>query len=204
MGNRKIFLNTIVLAVGTLAISGLLEQWHRMFWQDLSSLKIKYIYCLFQNDDSYSGGIPLSYILENLELWIIIRYWFCFMRRFVSNDNLILTDLWMEFRQLEEAMVIDGANIYQVFLDDFATVSSKGIISVSIFNFIYRYGITCCFLLFLFLIKIKVLFLWDLNTFWNTVQIIVQHGRNLSYNYSVIIAYIFFRKNREWLDERDC
>ena len=45
----RYFLNTIILAVGTLAISCLFGQWHRMFWQNLSFAENqKYIYCLFQ------------------------------------------------------------------------------------------------------------------------------------------------------------
>ena len=38
--------------------------------------------------------------------------------------------------ELEEAMVIDGANIYQVFFKMILPLSVPGIVSVSIFNFI--------------------------------------------------------------------
>ena len=38
--------------------------------------------------------------------------------------------------ELEEAMVIDGANIYQVFFKMILPLSVPGLVSVSIFNFI--------------------------------------------------------------------
>lgn len=119
--------------------------------------------------------IPLSYIfgklgiMNNYPVLILLYAAFCF-----PMTILILTGFMNGIpTELEEAMVIDGANIYQVFFKMILPLSVPGIVSVSIFNFIQVWN-NLLFPLILFLIKIKVLFLWDfLHSLENTVQIIV-------------------------------
>lgn len=97
-----------------------MEQWHRMFWQNLSFAENQNIFTVyFRNDDSYSGGINsvVLYfgklgIMNNYPVLILLYAAFCF-----PMTILILTGFMNGIpTELEEAMVIDGANIYQVFL----------------------------------------------------------------------------------------
>ena len=82
--------------------------------------------------------IPLSYVfgkfgmMNNYGMLILLYSAFCF-----PMTVLILTGFMNSIpTELEEAMVIDGASIWQVFFRMIIPLSMPGIISASIFNFI--------------------------------------------------------------------
>lgn len=137
----RYFLNTILLAAGTLAVSG-------FFGALASYILAKFTFKLKSKMYTFFIAgmmipiqavlIPLSYvfgklgIMNNYPMLILLYAAFCF-----PMTILILTGFMKSIpTELEEAMIIDGANIYQVFLKIILPLSVPGIISVSIFNFI--------------------------------------------------------------------
>lgn len=137
----RYFLNTIILALGTLAVSGffgamaayVLARFHFKLRSKVYTFFIVGMMIPIQ-----AVLIPLSYIfgrlgiMNNYPMLILLYAAFCF-----PLTILILTGFMKSIpTELEEAMVIDGAGIYQVFLKMILPLSVPGIISVSIFNFI--------------------------------------------------------------------
>ena len=144
--------------------------------------------------------IPLSYIfgklgiMNNYPVLILLYSAFCF-----PMTILILTGFMNSIpTELEEAMVIDGAGIGQVFFGMIIPLSMPGIISVSIFNFIQVWNN----LLF------PLIFVSDKNKGTISMGLLAFFGE-YSTDYSasmagiclttipVIIAYIFFQEKIE-------
>ena len=199
----RYFLNTIILAVGTLAISGLFGA---MASYVLAKFKFRgksKIYLLFISGmmiPIQAVLIPLSYIfgklgiMNNYPVLILLYAAFCF-----PMTILILTGFMNGIpTELEEAMVIDGANIYQVFFKMILPLSVPGIVSVSIFNFIQVWNN----LLF------PLIFISDKDKGTISMGLLAFFGE-YSTDYSssmagiclttipVIIAYIFFQEKIE-------
>ena len=199
----RYFLNTIILAVGTLAISGLFGA---MASYVLARFKFRgksKIYLLFISGmmiPIQAVLIPLSYIfgklgiMNNYPVLILLYAAFCF-----PMTILILTGFMNGIpTELEEAMVIDGANIYQVFFKMILPLSVPGIVSVSIFNFIQVWNN----LLF------PLIFISDKDKGTISMGLLAFFGE-YSTDYSssmagiclttipVIIAYIFFQEKIE-------
>ena len=137
----RYFLNTLLLAAGTLFLSGLFGA---MASYILSKFRFRLkggIYLFFISGmmiPIQAVLIPLSYvfgkfgIMNNYGMLILLYTAFCF-----PTTVLILTGFMNSIpTELEEAMVIDGASIRQVFFRMILPLSKPGIISVSIFNFI--------------------------------------------------------------------
>lgn len=137
----RYFLNTIVLAAGTLLISGLFGT---MAAYILSKFRFRIksgIYLFFISGmmiPIQAVLIPLSYIfgklgiMNNYGMLLFLYSAFCF-----PMTVLIMTGFMNSIpTELEEAMIIDGAGIWQVFFKMIIPLSMPGIISVSIFNFI--------------------------------------------------------------------
>lgn len=137
----KYFLNTMTLAAGTLIIAGLLGALASYI---LARFKFKgksFVYLFFISGmmiPVQSVLIPLSYIfgkigMTNNYLMLILLYSaFCF-----PMTVLMLTGFMNSIpEELEESMIIDGANVFQVFTKMILPLSKPGIISASIFNFI--------------------------------------------------------------------
>ena len=137
----KYFLNTMTLAAGTLIIAGLLGALASYI---LARFKFKgksFVYLFFISGmmiPVQSVLIPLSYIFGKIEmtnnyLMLILLYSaFCF-----PMTVLMLTGFMNSIpEELEESMIIDGANVFQVFTKMILPLSKPGIISASIFNFI--------------------------------------------------------------------
>jgi len=137
----KYFLNTMTLAGGTLIIAGLLGALASYI---LARFKFKgksFVYLFFISGmmiPVQSVLIPLSYIfgkigMTNNYLMLILLYSaFCF-----PMTVLMLTGFMNSIpEELEESMIIDGANVFQVFTKMILPLSKPGIISASIFNFI--------------------------------------------------------------------
>ena len=199
----RYFLNTIILAVGTLAISCLFGA---MASYVLAKFKFRgksKIYLLFISGmmiPIQAVLIPLSYIfgklgiMDNYPVLILLYAAFCF-----PMTILILTGFMNGIpTELEEAMVIDGANIYQVFFKMILPLSVPGIVSVSIFNFIQVWNN----LLF------PLIFISDKDKGTISMGLLAFFGE-YSTDYSssmagiclttipVIIAYIFFQEKIE-------
>ena len=199
----RYFLNTIILAVGTLAISCLFGA---MASYVLAKFKFRgksKIYLLFISGmmiPIQAVLIPLSYIfgklgiMNNYPVLILLYAAFCF-----PMTILILTGFMNGIpTELEEAMVIDGANIYQVFFKMILPLSVPGIVSVSIFNFIQVWNN----LLF------PLIFISDKDKGTISMGLLAFFGE-YSTDYSssmagiclttipVIIAYIFFQEKIE-------
>lgn len=137
----KYFLNTIILAVGTMFISGLLGTM-AAYVLGRFTFKLKGgIYLFFITGmmiPIQSVLIPLSYIFgkfgvtNNYYMLVMLYSAFC-----LPMTILIMTGFMKNIpTELEEAMIIDGANIRQVFLKMILPLSVPGIISASVFNFI--------------------------------------------------------------------
>ena len=137
----RYFLNTILLAAGTLLISGLFGT---MASYILSRFRFKIksgIYLFFISGmmiPIQAVLIPLSYvfgklgIMNNYGMLLLLYSAFCF-----PMTVLIMTGFMNSIpTELEEAMIRDGAGIWQVFFQMVIPLSMPGIISVSIFNFI--------------------------------------------------------------------
>jgi raffinose/stachyose/melibiose transport system permease protein len=137
----KYFLNTIILAAGTLFISGLLGAMASYVLARFRFKAKKYVYFIFiagMMIPIQAVLIPLSYVfgklgmMNNYPMLIMLYAAFCF-----PLTVLILTGFMNSIpTELEEAMVIDGAGIGQVFFKMVIPLTMPGIISVSIFNFI--------------------------------------------------------------------
>lgn len=137
----RYFLNTIILAVGTLGISGLFGAMASYILSRFTFKGKSKMYLFFISGmmiPIQAVLIPLSYlfgrlgIMNNYPVLILLYAAFCF-----PMTILILTGFMNSIpTELEEAMVIDGASIYQVFYRMILPLSMPGIISVSIFNFI--------------------------------------------------------------------
>lgn len=137
----RYFLNTLVLAIGTLLVAGLfgamasyiLSKFH---FRGKSKMYLFFIAGMMIPIQAVL--IPLSYlfgkmgIMNNYPVLILLYAAFCF-----PMTILILTGFMSSIpTELEEAMVIDGAGIVQVFFKMILPLSVPGIVSVSIFNFI--------------------------------------------------------------------
>ncbi|MDO4343363.1 MAG: carbohydrate ABC transporter permease [Eubacteriales bacterium] len=199
----KYFLNTLILAAGTLAVSGFFgamasyilakfqfrgkSKWYLFF---ISGMMIPIQAVL----------IPLSYIfgklgiMNNYPVLILLYAAFCF-----PMTILILTGFMNSIpTELEEAMVIDGASVYQVFFRMILPLSVPGIVSVSIFNFIQVWNN----LLF------PLIFISDKNKGTISLGLLAFFGE-YSTDYSssmagiclttipIIIAYVFFQEKIE-------
>lgn len=137
----RYFLNTIVLAAGTLLISGLFGAMASYILAKFQFKGKSKLYLLFISGmmiPIQAVLIPLSYlfgkmgIMNNYPVLMLLYAAFCF-----PMTVLILTGFMNGIpTELEEAMVIDGASIYQVFFKMILPLSVPGIVSVSIFNFI--------------------------------------------------------------------
>lgn len=137
----RYFLNTIMLAVGTLGISGLFGAMASYILSRFTFKGKSKMYLFFISGmmiPIQAVLIPLSYlfgklgIMNNYPVLILLYAAFCF-----PMTILILTGFMNSIpTELEEAMVIDGASIYQVFYRMILPLSMPGIVSVSIFNFI--------------------------------------------------------------------
>ncbi len=137
----RYFLNTIVLAAGTLFISAFIGS---MAAYILSKFIFKFRSAIFI---TFISGlmipiqavlIPLSYIFgklgmtNNYPMLIMLYVGFC-----LPMTVLILTGFLRSMpNELEEAAVLDGANIFQLFYRIIMPIALPGIISTSIFNFI--------------------------------------------------------------------
>ncbi|MDD3172716.1 MAG: carbohydrate ABC transporter permease [Herbinix sp.] len=137
----KYFLNTIILAAGTLFVSGFFGA---MAAYILARFTFKFktgIYLYFITGlmiPIQAVLIPLSYIFgktgmtNNYYMLIMLYSAFCF-----PMTVLIMTGFMNNIpTELEEAMIIDGATIRQVFLKMILKLSLPGMISISVFNFI--------------------------------------------------------------------
>ncbi len=137
----RYFLNTIILAAATLILSGFFGA---MASYVLAKFKFKLkagIHLFFISGlmiPIQAVLIPLSYIFgklgmtNNYYMLVMLYSAFCF-----PMTILILTGFISSIpTELEEAMIIDGASIRQIFLKMILPLSIPGMISVSIFNFI--------------------------------------------------------------------
>lgn len=137
----KYFFNTLVLAAGTLAVTGFCGALASYVLAKFTFKNKSKVYTFFiagMMIPIQAVLIPLSYvfgrmgIMNNYPMLILLYSAFCF-----PMTVLILTGFMNSIpTELEEAMVIDGASIYQVFLKIMLPLSVPGIISVSIFSFI--------------------------------------------------------------------
>lgn len=137
----RYFLNTILLAAGTLLMSGVFGAMASYILARFQFKGKSKIYLLFISGmmiPIQAVLIPLSYlfgklgIMNNYPILIMLYAAFCF-----PMTILVLTGFMNSIpTELEEAMVIDGASIYQVFFRMIFPLSMPGVISVSIFNFI--------------------------------------------------------------------
>lgn len=137
----RYFLNTLILAIGTLSVAALFGAMASYILARFHFIGKSKWYLLFISGmmiPIQSVLIPLSYlfgklgIMNNYVILILLYAAFCF-----PMTVLILTGFMNSIpTELEEAMVIDGASIYQVFFQMILPLSIPGIVSVSIFNFI--------------------------------------------------------------------
>lgn len=137
----KYFLNTIILAAGTILISALFGTMAAYCITRFKFKLSKFIYVVFISGmmiPIQAVLIPLSYVLgkigltNNYPVLMLLYSAFC-----LPMTVLIMSGFMNGIPvELEEAMVIDGANIRQVFFKMVLPLSKPGIISASIFNFI--------------------------------------------------------------------
>ena len=199
----RYFLNTLILAAGTLLVSGLFGAMASYILAKFTFKGKSKWYLLFiagMMIPIQAVLIPLSYIfgklgiMNNYPVLILLYSAFCFPMTIV-----ILTGFMNSIpTELEEAMVIDGAGIGQVFFGMIIPLSMPGIISVSIFNFIQVWNN----LLF------PLIFVSDKNKGTISMGLLAFFGE-YSTDYSasmagiclttipVIIAYIFFQEKIE-------
>lgn len=199
----RYFLNTIILSVGTLVIAGLFGAMASYVLAKFRFRGKSKIYLLFISGmmiPIQAVLIPLSYIfgklgiMNNYPVLILLYSAFCF-----PMTVLVLTGFMNGIpTELEEAMVIDGASIFQVFFKMILPLSVPGIVSVSIFNFIQVWNN----LLF------SLIFISDKNKGTISMGLLAFFGE-YSTDYSssmagiclttipVIIAYVFFQEKIE-------
>lgn len=199
----RYFLNTIILSVGTLVIAGLFGAMASYVLAKFRFCGKSKIYLLFISGmmiPIQAVLIPLSYIfgklgiMNNYPVLILLYSAFCF-----PMTVLVLTGFMNGIpTELEEAMVIDGASIFQVFFKMILPLSVPGIVSVSIFNFIQVWNN----LLF------PLIFISDKNKGTISMGLLAFFGE-YSTDYSssmagiclttipVIIAYVFFQEKIE-------
>ena len=199
----RYFLNTIILSVGTLVIAGLFGTMASYVLAKFRFRGKSKIYLLFISGmmiPIQAVLIPLSYIfgklgiMNNYPVLILLYSAFCF-----PMTVLVLTGFMNGIpTELEEAMVIDGASIFQVFFKMILPLSVPGIVSVSIFNFIQVWNN----LLF------PLIFISDKNKGTISMGLLAFFGE-YSTDYSssmagiclttipVIIAYVFFQEKIE-------
>ena len=199
----RYFLNTIILSVGTLVIAGLFGAMASYVLAKFRFRGKSKIYLLFISGmmiPIQAVLIPLSYIfgklgvMNNYPVLILLYSAFCF-----PMTVLVLTGFMNGIpTELEEAMVIDGASIFQVFFKMILPLSVPGIVSVSIFNFIQVWNN----LLF------PLIFISDKNKGTISMGLLAFFGE-YSTDYSssmagiclttipVIIAYVFFKEKIE-------
>lgn len=199
----RYFLNTIILSVGTLVIAGLFGAMASYVLAKFRFRGKSKIYLLFISGmmiPIQAILIPLSYIfgklgiMNNYPVLILLYSAFCF-----PMTVLVLTGFMNGIpTELEEAMVIDGASIFQVFFKMILPLSVPGIVSVSIFNFIQVWNN----LLF------PLIFISDKNKGTISMGLLAFFGE-YSTDYSssmagiclttipVIIAYVFFQEKIE-------
>lgn len=199
----RYFLNTIILSVGTLIIAGLFGAMASYVLAKFRFRGKSKIYLLFISGmmiPIQAVLIPLSYIfgklgiMNNYPVLILLYSAFCF-----PMTVLVLTGFMNGIpTELEEAMVIDGASIFQVFFKMILPLSVPGIVSVSIFNFIQVWNN----LLF------PLIFISDKNKGTISMGLLAFFGE-YSTDYSssmagiclttipVIIAYVFFQEKIE-------
>lgn len=199
----RYFLNTIILSVGTLVIAGLFGAMASYILAKFRFRGKSKIYLLFISGmmiPIQAVLIPLSYIfgklgiMNNYPVLILLYSAFCF-----PMTVLVLTGFMNGIpTELEEAMVIDGASIFQVFFKMILPLSVPGIVSVSIFNFIQVWNN----LLF------PLIFISDKNKGTISMGLLAFFGE-YSTDYSssmagiclttipVIIAYVFFQEKIE-------
>ncbi len=137
----RYFLNTILLAAGTIVLTGLLGAMASYILSKFTFRIKSGVYLFFISGmmiPIQAVLIPLSYVfgkfgmMNNYGMLILLYSAFCF-----PMTVLILTGFMNSIpTELEEAMVIDGASIWQVFFRMIIPLSMPGIISASIFNFI--------------------------------------------------------------------
>ena len=199
----RYFLNTIILSVGTLVIAGLFGAMASYVLAKFRFRGKSKIYLLFISGmmiPIQAVLIPLSYIfgklgiMNNYPVLILLYSAFCF-----PMTVLVLTGFMNGIpTELEEAMVIDGGSIFQVFFKMILPLSVPGIVSVSIFNFIQVWNN----LLF------PLIFISDKNKGTISMGLLAFFGE-YSTDYSssmagiclttipVIIAYVFFQEKIE-------
>ena len=199
----RYFLNTIILSVGTLVIAGLFGAMASYVLAKFRFRGKSKIYLLFISGmmiPIQAVLLPLSYIfgklgiMNNYPVLILLYSAFCF-----PMTVLVLTGFMNGIpTELEEAMVIDGASIFQVFFKMILPLSVPGIVSVSIFNFIQVWNN----LLF------PLIFISDKNKGTISMGLLAFFGE-YSTDYSssmagiclttipVIIAYVFFQEKIE-------
>ena len=199
----RYFLNTIILSVRTLVIAGLFGAMASYVLAKFRFRGKSKIYLLFISGmmiPIQAVLIPLSYIfgklgvMNNYPVLILLYSAFCF-----PMTVLVLTGFMNGIpTELEEAMVIDGASIFQVFFKMILPLSVPGIVSVSIFNFIQVWNN----LLF------PLIFISDKNKGTISMGLLAFFGE-YSTDYSssmagiclttipVIIAYVFFQEKIE-------
>ena len=199
----RYFLNTIILSVGTLVIAGLFGAMASYVLAKFRFRGKSKIYLLFISGmmiPIQAVLIPLSYIfgklgiMNNYPVLILLYSAFCF-----PMTVLVLTGFMNGIpTELEEAMVIDVASIFQVFFKMILPLSVPGIVSVSIFNFIQVWNN----LLF------PLIFISDKNKGTISMGLLAFFGE-YSTDYSssmagiclttipVIIAYVFFQEKIE-------
>ena len=199
----RYFLNSIILSVGTLVIAGLFGAMASYVLAKFRFRGKSKIYLLFISGmmiPIQAVLIPLSYIfgklgiMNNYPVLILLYSAFCF-----PMTVLVLTGFMNGIpTELEEAMVIDGASIFQVFFKMILPLSVPGIVSVSIFNFIQVWNN----LLF------PLIFISDKNKGTISMGLLAFFGE-YSTDYSssmagiclttipVIIAYVFFQEKIE-------
>ena len=199
----RYFLNTIILSVGTLVIAGLFGAMASYVLAKFRFRGKSKIYLLFISGmmiPIQAVLIPLSYIfgklgiMNNYPVLILLYSAFCF-----PMTVLVLTGFMNGIpTELEEAMVIDGASIFQVFFKMILPLSVPGIVSVSIFNFSQVWNN----LLF------PLIFISDKNKGTISMGLLAFFGE-YSTDYSssmagiclttipVIIAYVFFQEKIE-------
>ena len=199
----RYFLNTIILSVGTLVIAGLFGAMASYVLAKFRFRGKSKIYLLFISGmmiPIQAVLIPLSYIfgklgvMNNYPVLILLYSAFCF-----PMTVLVLTGFMNGIpTELEEAMVIDGASIFQVFFKMILPLSVPGIVSVSIFNFIQVWNN----LLF------PLIFISDKNKGTISMGLLAFFGEySTDYRSSmagiclttipVIIAYVFFQEKIE-------
>ena len=130
------------------------------------------------------------------------------MRRFCFPMTILILTGFMNGipTELEEAMVIDGANIYQVFFKMILPLSVPGLVSVSIFNFIQVWN-NLLFPLIFISDKDKGTISMGLLAFFGEYS--TDYSSSMagicSYNHSGnYCVYFLPGKNREWFNERSC